>query len=180
MSIGKLHQSAASGVVGPAGRRAARLGGDGLAPPAPQGGAVRSVSDAAMATHRQEVAIGCQTNLTSGIEGPLTTAFLRAIARLALTDKEWAERLGKSAPLWSKQKNGKDGYGLRVQDLDALPAAELGVFIDALLEELARFRGRTLVRRGGQLAFTADALRAVAESLEQIAAVEDERTGSHG
>jgi hypothetical protein len=99
---------------------------------------------------------------------PLTTAVLRALARLGLSDKEIADVVRMSAKGYSKAKHGREGHGLRTQALDGMDAAYRDVFLDALIEELARLRGRTVMRPGGQLARLAQTMRALGDSLDAM------------
>lgn len=100
----------------------------------------------------------------------LTTAIVRAAARVGLTDEQLADLMGLSAGQWSKQKAGREGHRMHVQRFDQLPDDIRALFLDALLDELAVQRGRVVVRPAGHLAHMARAMRSMSDALEEIAA----------
>jgi hypothetical protein len=127
------------------------------------------VSARVLAMRRRTLAEPVPVLARPELAAPLTTAVLRALARLGLSDKEIADVVGMSAKGYSKAKHGREGHGLRTQQLDAMASAYRDVFLDALVEELAHLRGRTVVRPGGQLARLAQTMRAIGDTLDALA-----------
>jgi hypothetical protein len=98
----------------------------------------------------------------------LTTAIVRALVRTGLTDKEIAAALQVNAAQFYRQREGQDGHYLHVQRFDLLPEELHALFLDALIEELARLRGKTVVSPAGHLAAMSTALRALGDVVEQL------------
>lgn len=99
---------------------------------------------------------------------PLTDAVVRGAQRLGLTDQQFADLLGLSPQLYSKQKHGTEGHRLHVQRFDALPADYRELFLRAVVEELARTLGLTVVAPGGHLAHLARTMRGLSDTLEAL------------
>lgn len=98
----------------------------------------------------------------------LTLAITRALARLALSDKELADALHLNPSQFYRQREGQDGHYLHVQRFDLLPEGYHGLFLDALLDELAQLRGRVVVTPMGQHLAMARALRAMGDAVEAL------------
>lgn len=95
---------------------------------------------------------------------------LRALVRTGLSQGELADVLKMSPSQWAKQKAGAAGNVLSLQRLDLeLPADIHAVFVDALVDELARALGKRVVAPAGHLLQVANALRATSDALESIA-----------
>jgi len=105
-------------------------------------------------------------------EGRLTGAILAALATLKLTDKQLAALLKMPASQLSRQKAGRDGNQLGVQRLDMLPDDIEGLFLDALLDELARRRGRVIATPASHMHHVAEAMRALSAAVDQLAVIQ--------
>jgi hypothetical protein len=102
-------------------------------------------------------------------EQPFTTAVLRALDRLRLTDKELAAFMKLLPSQWSAQKAGRGSNYMHVQRVDVLPAELRDRFLDALLDELAHSRGRVIATPQGHLKHIADAAAALSKAIESLA-----------
>jgi hypothetical protein len=102
----------------------------------------------------------------------LTAALVRAFARLAITDKELAAMLQLHPSQFCRQREGRDGHYLHVQRVDLLPDEYHALLLDALIDELARLRGRAVVTPQGQCAAMAKALRAMGEAVDAMSAAQ--------
>lgn len=103
---------------------------------------------------------------------PFTTAVIRALDSLGLTEKELAALMKLGANQWSAQKAGRGSNYIHVQRLDVLPAPMRDRFIDALLYELAGLRGRTVATPAGHLSHIAAAMRSMSAAVEQLAVLQ--------
>jgi hypothetical protein len=102
--------------------------------------------------------------------GPLKAACIRAASRLGFNESELAAALGGLHPSqWAKQKAGAEGHRMSVERFDELKPAYRDLFLDALIDELARTRGKVVASPAGQFAAMARTARAMADIAEQMA-----------